>query len=785
MTNLFTRLLLVYLIGCVPALAQTVQLVRGPYIQVVTPTSAIVRWRTSQPTVGRLWYGTSPTSLSSEQRETQATQEHVITVSGLQPATRYAYAIGFDDTKLASGNDYYIPTAPTTGSTHPFRIWALGDFGIGSDNQKQVYQALRNATTNRTPDLWVWLGDNAYCCGTDDQYQQYVFDLYGPSLRNIPIFPTPGNHDYADSRTNFDIAYYKLFSFPTQGEAGGVPSGSKSYFSANYGNVHLISLDSQAQEDGIYRLYDTTSRQVQWLKRDLATNKLPWTIVIFHHPPYSKGGHDSDTEDQMAMIRRNLTPILERYGVDLVMNGHSHGYERYYRLKNMTGFADTYKADVNRAETTTGRYDGSANSCPILMKGQGTVYVVNGSGGALGGQSPGFPHPATVYANTYVGGSMLLDVNDNRLDAQLILSDGTSPDRFTIIKNTNKTTSLTAEYADTLALQASWPGVNSPAASTPNAADNIYRWPTGATSRAIRYPANRAGTYTIDVTDDKQCLVDKFTLTVSAQPRLTTRTATTACAGSTIPVTASPENTTKATGWQYDVLLSDASGSFATERVVGSGSINSLQANLPADIAGSGYRLRVRARGINYAELVASDAITIRSAPTATLTGSSTVVQGTPTSLTLTFTGDAPWQGTLSDGTAFSATSSPIALTISPARTTTYSIASLRNGCGTGTVTGQSTVTVLIPTETEAFAGGQLSLFPNPTKDNVQLKLTTTQVNPISVVLRDVQGQTLYQQQFSPANTLTTTIPITAPTGTYLLSVTVGTQTITRKVVKE
>ena len=267
MTNLFTRLFLVYLLGCVPALAQTVQLVRGPYIQVVTPTSAVVRWRTSQPTVGRLWYGTSPTALSSEQRETQATQEHVITVSGLQPATRYAYAIGFDDTKLASGNDYYIPTAPATGSTRPFRIWALGDFGIGSDNQKQVYQALRNATTNRTPDLWLWLGDNAYCCGTDDQYQRYVFDLYGPSLRNIPIFPTPGNHDYADSRTNFDIAYYKLFSFPTQGEAGGVPSGSKSYFSANYGNVHLISLDSQAQEEGIYRLYDTTGRQVQWLSR--------------------------------------------------------------------------------------------------------------------------------------------------------------------------------------------------------------------------------------------------------------------------------------------------------------------------------------------------------------------------------------------------------------------------------------------------------------------------------------------------------------------------------------
>ncbi|QJD77357.1 metallophosphoesterase [Spirosoma rhododendri] len=780
MTKLYTCFLLTLLISYSSAIAQTVQLVRGPYIQVVTPTSAVIRWRTSQPTVGRVWYGASATSLTSDQRETQATQEHVLTVSGLQPATRYAYAIGYDDTKLTSGTDYYIPTAPTTGSTRPFRIWALGDFGIGSDNQKQVYQAWRNATTTHPADLWLWLGDNAYCCGTEDQFQQYVFDLYGPTLRNTPIFPTPGNHDYADSRTNFDIAYYKLFSFPTKGEAGGVPSGSKSYFSADYGNVHLISLDSQAQEDGIYRLYDTTGRQVQWLKRDLAANKLPWTIVIFHHPPYSKGGHDSDTEDQMMMIRRNLTPILERYGVDLVLNGHSHGYERYYRLKNLTGFAESYKADVNRAETTTGRYDGSTNSCPILMKGQGTVYVVSGSGGALGGQSPGFPHPATIYANTFVGGSMAIDVTDNRLDAQLILADGSSPDRFTIIKNANKTTSLTAEFADTLALQASWP-----VASTTGATDNIYRWPTGATTRAIRYPASKSGTYSVDVTDDKQCLVDKFNLTVSAQPRLTTRTATTACAGSTIPVTASPENTTKAAGWQYDVLLSDASGSFSTERIVGSGSINTLQATLPASVSGSGYRLRVRARGISYAELVASDAITIRPAPTATLAGSGTIAQGVPASLTLTFTGDGPWQGTLTDGTAFSATTSPTLLSVSPTRTTTYGLSSLRNGCGTGTVAGQATITVLVLTETETFTGGQLRLFPNPTKDNVQLDLTTTQPNAVGLSVRDVQGKTVYQQQFSPTSTLNTTVPLPATAGTYLLSVTIGTQTITRKVVKE
>ncbi|RYF68878.1 MAG: metallophosphoesterase, partial [Cytophagaceae bacterium] len=438
--------------------AQSPKLVRGPYLQVVTPTSVVVRWRTDLPTTGRVWFGASASQLTKDIRESQPTLEHSLTISGLQPASQYAYAIGYEDTQLTNGPDYYVKTAVPAGDTRPLRFWVLGDFGSGTTNQRNVYQAYLNATTNRPADLWLWLGDNAYSFGLEEEYQQLVFPVYAPSLRNTPLFITPGNHDYADSETNFNIAYYKLFSFPEKGESGGLPSNSKSYYSADYGNVHLISLDSQGRQDGQYRLYDTTSTQVQWLKRDLAANKLPWTIVIFHHPPYSKGGHNSDTELSMKLIRENLTPILERYGVDLVLNGHSHGYERTYRLKGLRGLANTFNAASHIAENTSARYDGSPNSCPILTKGQGTIYIVNGSGGQLGGRSSDFPHPATVYNNTTLGGSMLLDVNDNRLDAQFVMADGSVLDKFTIMKNVNKIASLTAEFADTLQFTASWLG---------------------------------------------------------------------------------------------------------------------------------------------------------------------------------------------------------------------------------------------------------------------------------------------------------------------------------------
>ncbi len=475
----------------------------------------------------------------------------------------------------------------------------------------------------------------------------------------------------------------------------------------------------------------------------------------------------------MKMLRENLAPIFERYGVDLVLNGHSHSYERTYRIKDLRGLAATFDRNVNVTANTTGRYDGSPNSCPVFTK-QGTIYVVNGSGGQLGGRSPGFPHPATVYNNTTVGGSMLLDVNDNRLDAQFLQSDGTVQDKFTLMKNVNRTTILSAEYADTLQLAASWPGE--------------YQWADGQTSRNIRYAADKAGTYPLVVTDKQQCLTDQFTLTVQQPPKLTTKlaAATAVCAGSTVAVTATPENTTKAAGWQYDVLLSDASGSFTTERVVGSGSLTTLKATIPVSVPpGSGYRLRVRPRGISYAQLTASDAFSVKPSPTATLSGSMTVLQGQPVSLTLAFTGDGPWTGTLSDGTAFSSSVSPTTLTVQPTKSVSYSITSLENSCGKGTYSGQATVTVLLPTAEETFANGQLRIFPNPAHDVVQVNLLVTGKQDVSLTLIDQQGRTIVQKPFGMVQSLSETILMPPVTGTYLLKIQVGQTTVTRKVVRQ
>ena len=103
--------------------------------------------------------------------------------------------------------------------------------------------------------------------------------------------------------------------------------------------------------------------QAQWLKQDLAANTLPWTVVYFHHPPYSKGSHNSDIEIELVNMRERVVPIFERYKVDLVLSGHSHSYERSYLLNGHYGQENTFVAGTHALSSSNAKYDGSANSC--------------------------------------------------------------------------------------------------------------------------------------------------------------------------------------------------------------------------------------------------------------------------------------------------------------------------------------------------------------------------------------------------------------------------------------
>ena len=410
--------------------AEAQTLVRGPYLQSGTPSSVIVKWRTDEATDSVVHYGLDPDGLTLSATNSTSTTEHAVQLTGLSADVKYFYAVGTSAVTLAGGDsDHFVVTAPDPGTAKPTRIWVIGDSGTADRNAEAVRDAFLNFTGSRDPDLWIMLGDNAYYHGTDNEYQRAVFNTYSHVLPRTVLWPTLGNHDghTADSTTESG-PYYDIFSLPRNGEAGGVASGTEAYYSFDYGNMHFICLDSHETDRS------PDGAMMTWLEADLAANDREWVIAFWHHAPYSKGSADSDTGRRSIALRQNAVPLLERYGVDLVLTGHTHAYERSYLIDGHYGLSDTFtdalkKNSGDGSATGDGAYRKPAT---VGAPHAGAVYVVAGNAGLIktGGS---LDHPAMPVSFRILG-SMVLDVNGNRLDAKFLGSTGDIWDDFTILK---------------------------------------------------------------------------------------------------------------------------------------------------------------------------------------------------------------------------------------------------------------------------------------------------------------------------------------------------------------
>lgn len=453
--------LLIFIRFCCSA---QISLIKGPYLQTGTPGSMIVKWQTNYPTSTKCTFGTNPTLLNLSYQNSNADTIHEAYLSGLQPYKKYYYSIGSNTAVIQGDTNNYFITSPTQGAAGNYRFWITGDCGNGSVNQAEVRNKYLLYNGNRHTDGWLLLGDNAYNDGLDAEYNLNFFSYYQNNImKKTVLWPAIGNHDYANSLSNqnsHNVPYYSIFNLPKNGEAGGVISGTEAFYSYNYGNVHFISLDSYGHELNQFRLYDTLGPQIQWLKQDLANNALPWVVVYFHHPPYTMGSHNSDNESELIDIRVNLVRILERYNVDFVFNGHSHSYERSKLMNGHWGSENTFNTATHHLSSSSALYNGSNNSCPYIKNAnqKGTVYVVSGSSGSLGGISTSFPHDAMYYSNATEGGSLIMDVRNNRADFRWLCADGIIKDSFTVFKNVNKVITYSVSAGQNILLSPSWPG---------------------------------------------------------------------------------------------------------------------------------------------------------------------------------------------------------------------------------------------------------------------------------------------------------------------------------------
>jgi 3',5'-cyclic AMP phosphodiesterase CpdA len=500
-------LLLSLLLLCV-SISHGQNLIRGPYLMVGTSTSMVVRWRTDQPTPSRVQFGTAANALTQHVTDPTPVTEHIVKLTGLSPKTRYFYNIGTATQIMQGSVENYFETTPVPGQAGKYRFGIYGDCGTNSVIQGLTRDHMNAYLNGNYMDAWLLLGDNAYAFGIETEYQSNFFNIYKDSfMKKTPLYPAPGNHDYHNDnpgrQNDHDVPYYKVFSMPIKGEAGGVASETPSFYSYDYGNVHFLSLDSYGHEDRATRLYDTLGRQVQWIKADLAANQnKEWIVAYWHHPPFSQGSRNSETDPEMTAIRQNFIRILERYGVDLIICGHSHIYERSRMMGGFYNYQASFNPAVHNYSLSSGKYDGSDNSCPYI-KGQGnkkgTVYVVSGTSGHLGHLSPDYPHKAMYYSNNEKGGAMLLEVEGNRLDAKWVGEDGVIRDKFTMFKNVNKTHQINIEFGNAITLTPSYPGK--------------YIWNTGETTKNITVSPTISSEFVVK--DEFNCVSDVFKINVT------------------------------------------------------------------------------------------------------------------------------------------------------------------------------------------------------------------------------------------------------------------------------
>lgn len=404
---------------------------RAPYLQMQAPDAVTLRWQSEAREVGVLRYGRTPERLDQVLREERAGTMHELRPSGLKAATRYWYALGTEsEARYGADPEHWFETAPAKGQALPTRFWVLGDPGYPGPAAEAVHAAARQWWDEHPRagrpgiDLILTTGDNAYRSGSNRQFEAGFFRPLGPQLRHTPVWPVYGNHD--ERRW----AFFELFSFPTQGESGGLASGSERYYSFDYGAVHVLMLDSQSSDLG------PDGPMALWLERDLAANRLPWTLALLHHPPYSKGSHNSDRRSdsggRMVAVREHLLPILERGGVDLLLAGHSHMYERSHLLAGHYGPSAEFEAGMIVDAGEGGDWQRLYRKpCDGAQPARGSLYAVVGSSSKL--DNGPLDHPAMAVA-LREHGSLMIDIEGPRMSLRFINAEGFVSDEAVLDK---------------------------------------------------------------------------------------------------------------------------------------------------------------------------------------------------------------------------------------------------------------------------------------------------------------------------------------------------------------
>jgi hypothetical protein len=221
------------------------------------------------------------------------------------------------------------PVAPALRLTLPLKddsvkFAAIGDTGTGTQKQKELADVMINYRRSFPYEFVLMMGDNMYGGEKPEDFRSKFEDMYRPLLdQQVKFYATLGNHDESNQR------FYEQFNM--KGEE---------FYRLRKGDVAFYSLNSNYMD----------KRQLKWIEEQMSKDDAAWKIVYMHHPPYSSGGaHGSDTK-----LREVVEPIFLKYGVNVVLAGHEHFYERVKPQKGVYYFISGAGGKLRKGDVKDG-----------------------------------------------------------------------------------------------------------------------------------------------------------------------------------------------------------------------------------------------------------------------------------------------------------------------------------------------------------------------------------------------------------------------------------------------
>jgi predicted MPP superfamily phosphohydrolase len=287
------------------------RILRGPYLQAAPFGSTTVVWYTDVPADGAVQWREQGGSWFDVAQDGPPSLRHEVVLRGVQAGAPYAYRIlgaGAVLSNVTTQTDFDFLAPPVES----LRFLAFGDSGSGSAAQMAL--ARKMIEQQPPPDLVLLTGDLIYPNGADADYDRKFFAPYGPLLARVPFFAAIGNHDY---ETDFGRPYLAVFSLFRNGPPDLVP---ETVYSFEQAGVHFNIHDSNLSAGRLRQF------AAPWHVADVRASTARFRIASMHHPPYSSG--PNSLRAPTPTVREVLPPLFSNTGIDLVLTGHDHLYER-------------------------------------------------------------------------------------------------------------------------------------------------------------------------------------------------------------------------------------------------------------------------------------------------------------------------------------------------------------------------------------------------------------------------------------------------------------------------